>query len=83
MDFIQTFILGGVGREKLIFKELLKIWECDKVFLGGMATTESKFWDHVFAPGRQDKFQWELFNPVIRSADMHVAPSHYPFSSPP
>ena len=47
-----------------------------------MVTTESKFWDHVFAPGRQDKFHWELFNPVIRSADMLVAPFHHNFSSP-
>jgi hypothetical protein len=83
MDFIWFVLQEGVGKEKLISKELLKIWECDRLMIGGMATTESKFWDHVFAPGRQDKFQRELYNPVIRSADMLVAPSHYRFSSPP
>ena len=82
MDFVQSALQGWVRGEKIISKELLKIWECGRLIVGGMATTESKFWDHVFAPGRQDKFQRELFNPVIRSADMLVAPSHYPFSSP-
>ena len=85
MQYLSGFLTDCCSRGKnwkIINEGLFKICECDKVFLGGMATTESKFWDHVFAPGRQDKFQRELFNPVIRSADMHVAPSHYHLLSP-
>ena len=45
---------------------------------GEMVTTESKYQDYVIALGRQDKFSnREPYNPVIRSADMIVAPSHY------
>ena len=45
-----------------------------------MVTTESKYRDYVIALGRQDKFSnREPYYPVIRSADMIVAPSHYLF----
>ena len=39
MDFIQPVLLGWVRREKIIAKELLKIWECGKLILGEMVTT--------------------------------------------
>ena len=48
------------------------------MIFGEMVTTESKYQDYVFALGRQNKFSnREPDNPVIRSADMIVAPSHY------
>ena len=50
----------------------------DGLLSGEAATTESKFRVHVFAPGRQDILFIKSLNPVIRSADMCVAPLHQP-----
>ena len=53
----------------------------DSLLSGEAATTSPSSGFMSFAPGRQDILFIKSLNPVIRSADMCVAPSHQPSST--